>query len=112
LYSKSEKYLIKKEIITYQEYNKKFHESIITRTGNKRLINMMNQIRDHMSIIIIKNLSLESLEKTRDHAKEHIKILHALEKSNFDLAEKLVKTHIINAKDEILSNFTGYKKIN
>jgi len=112
LYSKSENYLTKKDIISYQEYNKKFHESIITKTGNKRLISMMNQIRDHMSIIIIKNLSLESLEKTKDHAKEHIQILRALEESNFDLAEKLVKTHIINAKDEILNNFTGYIKIN
>jgi DNA-binding GntR family transcriptional regulator len=72
----------------------------------------MNQIRDHMSIIIIKNLSLESLEKTKDHAKEHINIFYALKETNFDLAEKLVKTHIINAKDEILSNFTGYRKIN
>jgi DNA-binding GntR family transcriptional regulator len=112
LYSKSENYLTEKDIISYQEYNKKFHELIISQTENKRLNSMMNQIRDHMSIIIIKNLSLESLEKTKYHAKEHIKIFYALEESNFDLAEKLVKTHIINAKNEILSNFTGYRKIN
>lgn len=112
LYSKSENYLIKKDVVSYQEYNKKFHELIVSQTGNKRLISMMNKIRDHMTIIIIKNLSLESLEKTKYHAKEHIKIFHALEESNFDLAEKLIKTHIINAKDEILTNFTGYRKIN
>jgi len=112
LYKKTENYLTKKDIIAYQEYNKKLHELIIFKTGNRRLIRMMNQIRDHMSIIIIKNLSLESLEKTREHAKEHIQILQALERSDFNLAERLVKTHIMNAKEEILSNFEGCEKIN
>jgi len=112
LYKATEKYLTKKDIVSYQRCNLKLHESIILKTGNNRLISMMNQIRDHMSIIVIKNLSLEPIEKIREHAKEHIEILHSLEKSDFLLAEQLIKEHIVNAKEEILNNFKGYKKIN
>jgi|AntAceMinimDraft_17_1070374.scaffolds.fasta_scaffold30193_2 DNA-binding GntR family transcriptional regulator len=112
LYDESEKYLAKKNIVAYQYCNKKFHDSLVYKTGNKRLIKIMNKIRDHMSIIIFNNLSLEKMEKTREHSKEHLQILNALKLSDFTLAEKLIKEHVINAKEEILKNFKELKKIN
>jgi len=112
IYEDSENFLAKKEIISYQEYNKKLHSALIFKTSNKRLINIMNSIRNHMSIIIINNLTLESIEKTREHSKEHLLILDALKYSDFILAEKLMKRHIVNAKEEILNNFKDLKKIN
>jgi len=35
-----------------------------------------------------------------------------LKLSDFTLAEKLIKEHVINAKEEILKNFKELKKIN
>jgi len=112
LYEESEKFLAKKDIISYQNYNKKFHELLVKKTGNNRLIKFTNIVWNHMSIIIFNNLSLEKVEKTREHSKEHLQILDALESLDFTLAERLTKKHIISAKEEILNNFKELKKIN
>jgi len=58
LYEESKKCLAKNDKISYQNYNKKFHDLLISKTGNKRLIKIMNRIRNHMSIIITNNLLL------------------------------------------------------
>lgn len=108
----SKKFLLKKGLCSYQKYNKSFHELIVSKTENKRLIYMMNLIINHMLIIDRKNISLQTFEKNKEHTNSHIQIIHALEMSDFKLAEKLLKEHIINTKEEVLENFKGYKQIN
>jgi len=113
LYEKSKKCLAKNDKISYQNYNKKFHNLLIFKTGNKRLISIMNKIRDHMSIIITSNLSLELIERSREqHSKEHLQIIKALEIADFNADEKIIKKHILKSKKEILNNFKELKKIN
>ena len=113
LYEESEKCLAKNDMISYQNYNKEFHDSLIFKTGNKRLISIMNRIRNHMSIIIINNLLLEPVERNREqHSKEHLQITKALEIADFNAAEKIIKKHILKSKEEILNNFKESKKIN
>jgi len=112
VHEKDQKYLSTNDIASYQYYNQKFHELLIKKTGNDRLIKIMDRIRDHMSIVIFNNLSLEKVERTIKHSKEHLQIINALKSSDFTLAERLTKKHIINAKEEILNNFKELKKIN
>lgn len=112
VHEEGQKYLSINDITSYQYYNQKFHELLIKRTGNGRLIKIMNRIRDHMSIIIFNNLSLEKVERTIKHSKEHLQIINALKSSDFTLAERLTKKHIVSSKEEILNNFKELKKIN
>jgi len=113
LYEESKKCVEKGDMESYQNYNKKFHDLLISKTGNKRLIKIMNRIRNHMSIIIINNLSLKLIDKNRNqHSKEHLQIIKALERADFNTAEEIVKNHILKSKEEILKNFKGSEKIN
>jgi len=113
LYEKSKKCLAKNDKISYQNCNKKFHDSLIFKTDNKRLISTMDRIRNHMSIIITNNLSLSLIDRNGEqHSKEHLQIIKALKIADFNAAEKIIKKHILKSKEEILNNFKELKKIN
>jgi len=104
-FEKGEKYLAKNNLAFYYKSNKEFHNLLINSTSNRRLINMMDTIRNYISIITLENLLSTPIEKTKKHAQEHREILECLECRNFKLAEINMRKHIRGSKEDILRNY-------
>lgn len=68
------------------------HDLIISSCGNKRLIDMLNGLKNFVQIFRVAGYTFKdrSLVATADH----IKILEALEKRDGRLSEKLMRKHI------------------
>lgn len=77
------------------EFNTKFHESIIGKCGNSRLIAIIDKLR--ALTILRRRAELEFYHKRSDeYLLEHEQILNALAQKDGETAELLMKKHIIN----------------
>ena len=82
--------------------NRDFHMSMYGKCGNKRLINMINDLWYSLPLDIFWNFS----EKAEESIKEHACILESIEKGNKkDACQKLIK-HIKRSKKVMLKKFT------
>lgn len=86
--------LTKKDITTIAEKDVAFHDVIFNATHNKRLIQLLNNLREQMY-----RYRLEYLKDSSSHAvlvKEHEAIIHNLEQRDIAAAKKNIKSHISN----------------
>lgn len=71
-----------------------FHDVIFQATANDKLIQILNNLREH-----IYRFRVEYIRKSENHkelAEEHEEILRAIELKDVDIARKVTQQHIIN----------------
>ena len=79
-----------------------FHEIISEATGNRRLIQILNNIRSQVYRYRLENLKNKSSHP--DLIREHSSLIEALEARNEDLAAKCICVHIENQRTAIMEN--------
>lgn len=77
-----------------------FHDIIYSITGNKRLVQILNNLREQMYRYRLEYIKEES--KRHSLITEHIEFINALERRDKIAAKKAVTTHIHNQKQTIL----------
>lgn len=82
----------KNELDKITDLDVKFHDIIITATGNRKLTQLLNELREQMY-----RYRLEYVKYEKDHmtiTKEHRAIIMSIEEKDPSLARKMVKKHI------------------
>jgi DNA-binding GntR family transcriptional regulator len=79
------------------------HDLIISSCGNKRLINMLNGLKNFIQIFRVSGYTFK--DRSMVATMEHIKILESLEKRDRKLSEKLMRKHIEKTQKSVLENF-------
>lgn len=77
----------------------RFHDIILEATGNKRLIQMVNNLAERVF-----RYRLEYVKDRNNHAqlvKEHAKILEYIEKKDSEAAQRAIELHIDNQEKNI-----------
>ncbi len=81
-----------------------FHEAIYNATGNKRLVQILNNLREQMY-----RYRMEYLKDKSSHqvlAEEHAEILQALEERDEQRALEATRRHIARQKEHIIAELT------
>ncbi|MCC8106793.1 MAG: GntR family transcriptional regulator [Clostridiales bacterium] len=81
-----------------------FHEAIYNATGNKRLVQILNNLREQMY-----RYRMEYLKDKSSHqvlAEEHAEILQALEARDEQRALEATRRHIARQKEHIIAELT------
>jgi DNA-binding GntR family transcriptional regulator len=76
--------------------DREFHLGMLELTGNGRLVRLVAQLRDQTRIVGITDLARDGRLATS--AREHRFILEALQARDADLAESLMRTHLIHTR--------------
>ncbi len=81
------------------ELDEQFHDVIYNATGNRRLIQILNNLREQMYRFRVEYLKDEDIRETL--TKEHDAIIKALEERNAAEALRIIKLHIDNQHQTI-----------
>lgn len=90
------------DLIKIAEADVAFHEVIYMATGNKRLIQMINNLREQMY-----RYRLEYIKDKSTHARlveEHERIIEAMQKQDVNAAKAAIKLHVENQEENILKS--------
>ena len=97
-----------KSILSFARLDIEFHDLILNICGNKWLIQIHNNLKNHIERFRIRSFSIPgTFSKSLN---EHCKILDAMKKGDSKLAEKLSKIHMEKAFENI-SKYEGKEKI-
>lgn len=77
------------------ENNKLFHGTLYRCSHNRYLLKMLRSV--HEAMLLLGQSALPTQESVRGWTKEHAELLDALEKRDFERAEKVARTQISNA---------------
>ena len=105
---KMEKFLDENNITDFSKESNRFHELIMSKCGNDRLIHIRKNLEDQ--IYQFRSISLHIPGRLETALKEHKEIAEALKQKDADKADDLSKKHIANELKNILS-FHEEKKI-
>jgi len=98
-----------KSILDFTRLDIEFHDLILNICGNKWLIQMHNNLKNHIKRFRIRSFSVPgTFSKSLN---EHCKILDALKKGDSELAEKLSRIHMENAYKNIFIYETTRKSM-
>lgn len=84
--------IMKDNLTEIAKYDVKFHESIYAATRNKRLIQMLNNLREH--IYRYRLQYIKDSRKRHTLIEEHTEIVNAIAVHDKETARKIMKTHI------------------
>ena len=90
------------DLIKIAESDVAFHEIIYNATGNKRLIQIINNLREQMY-----RYRLEYIKDKSSHERlvqEHNRIIEAIQKDNVQDAKAAIKLHVENQEENILKS--------
>jgi len=98
----------KKNILNFSKLDIEFHDLILNICGNKWLIQIHNNLKNHIERFRIRSFSIPgTFSKSLN---EHCKILDAIKKGDSELAEKLSKIHMEKAYENISKYETTKKR--
>jgi len=81
---------------------KEFHDLIFTASRNDKLIQIMNNLQEHVHRFRVRYIN--EAKKAKKIHQEHKKITEAIETRNTDVARKWAEKHIRNFQTEVLKN--------
>lgn len=90
------------DLIACVQADVKFHEIIYAATNNKRLLQILNNLREQMYRYRMEYLKDKSTHQTL--LKEHNNIIAALKRQDKETAGKVVVIHIDNQKESIINS--------
>lgn len=79
------------------EYDIQFHHILISGAKNPKLENLLNGIYDQINRFAF--FSVSDVERQRMSLRQHRKVLEAIKNDDANLAEKLIRDHIIHVKE-------------
>lgn len=97
-----EYYLYKKLPEKSKDKDSEFHSLVYEFSGSGIIPPLLAKL--HRRVQYYRELSISCLERAENMVSEHRQILEALRAHDADLAEKLAREHINNAKENILKN--------
>lgn len=89
------------------EADEAFHNVIYKTTRNRRLIQILNNLREQMYRYRLEYIKDKNKRKTL--VEEHAKILETISNRNAEEAKKAIRTHINNQEKTIIVNITDAK---
>ena len=95
------KTLEQKDLTVIAESDVKFHDIIYSTTDNKRLIQILNNLREQMFRYRLEYIKDE--DKRKKVVEEHAQIIKAIESRNVNMAKEYIKEHINNQEATILA---------
>ena len=98
----------KESILNFTKLDIEFHDLILNICGNKWLIQIYSNLKNHIERFRIRSFSIPgTFSKSLE---EHCKILDAIKKGDSELAEKLSTIHMEKAFENI-SKYESKEKI-
>lgn len=101
------KTISQKDLTVIAEADVKFHDVIYKITGNKRLIQILNNLREQMYRYRLEYIKDE--KKRMIVTDEHLQIIEAIEGKNVDSAKNYIQVHIINQEKTIVEKINAKK---
>ena len=99
----------KKNILNFSKLDIEFHDLILNICGNRWLIQIHNNLKNHIERFRIRSFSIPgTFSKSLN---EHCKILDTIKRGDSELAEKLSKIHMEKAYENISKYETKKKSI-
>lgn len=93
------------DLTVIAEIDVRFHDAIYATTDNKRLIQILNNLREQMYRYRLEYIKDEAKRKTI--VEEHEKIIRGIEEKNVEYAKQYIKTHINNQEAAILEKIVN-----
>ena len=90
------------DVMRIAESDESFHDIIYNGTGNAKLVQMLNNLREQMYRYRLEHIKDE--KSRRSLMAEHIRMTEALRNRNVDLAKKAAAEHISNQETNVLKN--------
>lgn len=84
------------------------HDAIYESTGNKRLIQILNNLREQMYRYRLEYIKDE--HKRNVMADEHERLINAISSRDVEVAKAAIRTHIDNQEKTIIENLTTKEK--
>ena len=94
--------------VAIAERDVKFHDAIYHATGNRRLVQILNNLREQMYRYRMEYIKDE--DKRHELVKEHRKIVEAIEQGDRKKAKESIALHIQNQEKSIIENLEKEKK--
>ncbi|MBU0464210.1 MAG: FCD domain-containing protein, partial [Proteobacteria bacterium] len=91
-----------------QIINTEFHDLLYSLSNSPKLIKMINQLRAQISRF--RQIILKQYEYALQSNDDHVKMLDAIKNRDGDMVEQLVRAHIINGKEAVLSQLKKEEK--
>lgn len=88
------------------KYDKEFHDLIFIASRNDKLIQIMNNLQEHVHRFRVRYINEE--KRSKKIYQEHKKILEALEERNSDNAAKWAERHIRNFQNEFVKDMKHF----
>lgn len=84
----------------FLEFDVRIHQWLIARLRNQRLVELYDELRTHTQVALI--LYARGSQRARETVAEHQEILAAVEARDVEAAKQAIRTHLRNAKVELL----------
>ena len=84
------------------ESDESFHDVIYSGTGNTKLVQMLNNLREQMYRYRLEHIKDEKSRLSL--MEEHVRMMEALRNRDVDLAKKAAGEHILNQEENVLRN--------
>jgi len=91
---------------TYYRLNIEFHESMVSYTGNQKLIGMYRKLTQELSLFRRRNFADHALLVTS--VNEHRDILEAIGSRNAAKASEALRQHVLMSRERTLQNYEKY----
>lgn len=96
--------LDKKDYQSFIKQDMEFHNCYLNNTGNSRLESIMKSLHDQINRFL--NLTSNDEERCRISYDDHKKVIDAIDEGDYEQAEKMVREHIINAREYHVERLT------
>jgi len=96
-------YARKTDLMNFIEHDRRFHNGILTVSGNDLLVELSDQLRSKARLHALPYILISGQLETS--AAEHFTILEAMENKDFDKLAKVVEHHINYTIDAINAHF-------
>lgn len=97
------------DVSAFLESDTRFHDTLYRTSGNKRLIQILNNLQDE--ILRFRAVSLAYPGRLRKTLEEHRKIVEAIADRDVERAQAMAWRHIENAENSLLEAVRGRQEI-
>ena len=90
------------DLVKCAETDMAFHEIIYSATNNKRLLQILNNLREQMYRYRMEYV--KDIRQRSNLVEEHRELLDAISSRDSIKAKELMKTHLLNQQQEVINN--------
>lgn len=101
------KALLSDDLTVMAEADVSFHDVIYRTTGNKRLIQILNNLREQLYRYRLEYIKDE--DKRKVLVEEHFLLINSISNKDIEAAKNAIQTHINNQEKTIVENLTAEK---